>query len=140
MALERRLEGRDQLLKLVKRYAREIQELHRTGLQLGEPYTWHGSCLLSLYGDVRGASYQKESGINSDNQVDRVFEVLKRRLLGVTPGMRRREHGNIRPPDSVLLRLVRPLIALENHLEDVAFHPVMLSDRGVGIALHIGEV
>src|SRR5438876_11970238 len=65
MALERGLEGRDQLLKLVKRHAREIQELHRTGLQLGEPYTCHGSCLLSLYCDVRGASYQKESGINS---------------------------------------------------------------------------
>src|SRR5947209_13116322 len=66
MALERGLEGRDQLLKLVKRHAREIQELHRTGLQLGEPYTCHGSCLLSLYCDVRGASYQKESGINSN--------------------------------------------------------------------------
>src|SRR5256886_13150306 len=66
MALERGLEGRDQLLKLVKRHAREIQELHRTGLQLGEPYTGHGSCLLSLYCDVRGASYQKESGINSN--------------------------------------------------------------------------
>jgi hypothetical protein len=65
MALERRLEGRDQLLKLVKHHAREIQELHRTGLQLGEPYSCHGSRLLSLYGDVRGASYQKESGINS---------------------------------------------------------------------------
>src|SRR2546427_3735473 len=65
MALERGLEGRDQLRKLVKRHAREIQELHRTGLQLGEPYTCHGSCLLSLYCDVRGASYQKESGINS---------------------------------------------------------------------------
>src|SRR5499433_34439 len=65
MALERGLEGRDQLLKLVKRHAREIQELHRTGLQLDEPYTSHGSCLLSRYGDVRGASYQKESGINS---------------------------------------------------------------------------
>src|SRR5215468_5600002 len=65
MALERSLEGRDQLLKLVKRQAREIQELQRTGLQLGEPYTCHGSCLLSLYGDVRGVSYQKESGINS---------------------------------------------------------------------------
>src|SRR5262249_2157949 len=63
--LERRLEGRDQPLKLVKRHAREIQELHRTGLQLGEPYTCHGSCLLSLYGDERGTSYQKESGINS---------------------------------------------------------------------------
>src|SRR5262245_9277768 len=65
MALERSLEGPDQLLKLVKRQAREIQELHRAGLQLGEPYTCHGSCLLSLYGDVRGVSYQKESGINS---------------------------------------------------------------------------
>src|SRR5712691_9471243 len=65
MALERGLEGRDQLLKLVKRHAREIQELHRTGLQVGEPYTCHGSCLLSLYCDVRGASYQKENGINS---------------------------------------------------------------------------
>src|SRR5262249_40021089 len=65
MALERRLEGRDQLLKLVKRQAREMQERHRTGLQLGEPYTCHGSCLPSLYGDERGTSYQKESGINS---------------------------------------------------------------------------
>src|SRR2546426_12778865 len=45
--------------------AREIQELHRAGLQLGEPYTSHGSCLLSLSRDIRGASYQKESGINS---------------------------------------------------------------------------
>ena len=35
LALERGLEGRDQLLKLVKRHAREIQELHWTGLQLG---------------------------------------------------------------------------------------------------------
>ena len=34
--VERRLEGRDQLLKLVKRQAREIQELSRAGLQLGE--------------------------------------------------------------------------------------------------------
>src|SRR2546425_8213485 len=65
MALERGLEGRDQLLKLVKRHAREIQELYRAGLQRGEPYTSHGSCLLSLYCDVRGASYHKESGINS---------------------------------------------------------------------------
>src|SRR5262245_47337021 len=65
MALERGLKGWDQLLKLVKRHAREIQERHRTGLQLSESYTCHGSCLLSLYGEVRGASYQKESGINS---------------------------------------------------------------------------
>jgi hypothetical protein len=37
MALERGLEGRDQLLKLVERQAREIQELYRSGLQRGEP-------------------------------------------------------------------------------------------------------
>jgi hypothetical protein len=36
MALERGLEGRDQLLKLVERQAREIQELRGAGLQLGE--------------------------------------------------------------------------------------------------------
>src|SRR5947199_6568234 len=87
MALERGLEGRDQLLKLVKRHAREIQELHRTGLQLGEPYTCHGSCLLSLYCDVRGASYQKESGINSIGQID----VLLRHTHVGTGQHRRRE-------------------------------------------------
>src|SRR5215475_1340752 len=46
--LERRLKGRNQLLKLVERQAREIQELYRAKLQLGKPYTSHGSCLLSL--------------------------------------------------------------------------------------------
>ena len=61
----RGLEGWDQLLELVKRHAREIQELHRAGLQLREPSTSHRSGLLSLSRDVRGASYQKESGINS---------------------------------------------------------------------------
>src|SRR5881409_1742822 len=66
MALECGLEGWNELLKLVKRHAREIQELHWAGLQLGEPYTSHGACLLSLYCDVRGASYHKESGINSN--------------------------------------------------------------------------
>jgi len=35
--VERHLEGRDQLLKLVERQAREIQELYRARLQLGEP-------------------------------------------------------------------------------------------------------
>jgi len=35
--LERGLEGRDQLMKLVKRHAREIQKLHRARLQLGTP-------------------------------------------------------------------------------------------------------
>src|SRR5262249_9636837 len=63
--VERGLEGWDQLLKLVERQAREIQERHRAGLQLGKPYTSHGLCLLSRYRDLRGASYQKESGINS---------------------------------------------------------------------------
>src|SRR5262249_41195276 len=63
--VERGLERRDELLKLGERQAREIQELHRAGLELGEPYTSYGSCLLSQSCDVRGASYQKESGINS---------------------------------------------------------------------------
>src|SRR5262245_3846387 len=63
--VERGLEGRDQLLKLVERQAGEIQEIQRAGLEVGEPQTSHGSCLRSLYGDIRGASYQKESGINS---------------------------------------------------------------------------
>ena len=37
MGLERRLEGRDQLLKLVERQAREIQELRGARLHVGEP-------------------------------------------------------------------------------------------------------
>src|SRR5206468_11157076 len=87
MALERGLEGRDQLLKLVKRHAREIQGLHRTGLQLGEPYTCHGSCLLSLYCDVRGASYQKESGINSNHPVVKLGnQGVKMRVVDVGGG------------------------------------------------------
>src|SRR5712691_5280300 len=63
--LERGLKGWDELLKLVERQAREIQELRGAGLQISEPYTSHGTCLLSLSRDVRGALYQKESGINS---------------------------------------------------------------------------
>jgi len=35
--LERGLEGRNQLLKLIKSHACEIQELHRARLQLGKP-------------------------------------------------------------------------------------------------------
>src|SRR5947208_736863 len=66
--VERRLKGRDQLLKLVEGQAGEIQELCGARLQIGEPYTSHESCLLSLSRDVRGASYQKESGINSNVQ------------------------------------------------------------------------
>jgi hypothetical protein len=63
--VERGLERRDQLLKLLDGHAGEIQELQRAGLQVGEPYTSHGSGLLSRSRDVRGASYQKENGINS---------------------------------------------------------------------------
>src|SRR5215813_7681283 len=66
LGVERRLEGGNQLLKLVERQAHEIQELYRAGLQLGEPYTSHGSCLLSLSREIRSASYQNESGINSN--------------------------------------------------------------------------
>ena len=55
----------DQLRKRVTRHACAIQERHRTGLQRGAPYTCQGSCLLSRSCEVRGASDQKESGINS---------------------------------------------------------------------------
>src|SRR5215831_16989676 len=64
--VKRRLKGRDELLKLVEGHTGEIQELCGARLQIGEPYTSHESCLLSLSRDVRGASYQKESGINSN--------------------------------------------------------------------------
>jgi hypothetical protein len=47
MRVERRLKRRDQLLKLVESQAGEIQELRGAGLQIGEPYTGHGWCLLS---------------------------------------------------------------------------------------------
>jgi hypothetical protein len=59
MRLERGLKGCDELLKLVKRQARGIQKLRGVGLQISEPYTSHGTCLLSLSRDVRGASYHK---------------------------------------------------------------------------------
>src|SRR6266568_1612961 len=59
MCLKRRFKGRDELLELVERQAREIQELRGAGLQISEPYTSHGTCLLSLSRDVRGASYHK---------------------------------------------------------------------------------
>jgi hypothetical protein len=41
MGLERGLEGRKQLLKLVEGQAGEIQELCRTGLHIEESYTGH---------------------------------------------------------------------------------------------------
>ncbi len=47
MGVEGVLEGRHQLLKLVERQAREIQELRGAGLHISEPYTGHTWCLLS---------------------------------------------------------------------------------------------
>src|SRR5690242_8540526 len=44
MLLERRLEGRDQDLKLLQGQAGEVQELRRAGLHVSEPYSSHGSC------------------------------------------------------------------------------------------------
>jgi hypothetical protein len=41
MGLERRLEGRDQLLKLVEGQAGAIQELRGASLQIGKAYTGH---------------------------------------------------------------------------------------------------
>jgi hypothetical protein len=38
---DRRLEGRDQLRKLVARHTGQIQELRGAGLHIGEPYTGH---------------------------------------------------------------------------------------------------
>jgi Reverse transcriptase (RNA-dependent DNA polymerase) len=45
--VERRLAGRDQLLKLVEDHAGALQELCWTGLQSGEPSTGHRGGLLS---------------------------------------------------------------------------------------------
>src|SRR5262249_43958742 len=47
MRLERRLEGRDELLKLVEGQTGEIQEFRGTGLQIGELYMGHRWYLLS---------------------------------------------------------------------------------------------
>jgi hypothetical protein len=44
---ERGLERRDQLLKLCKGQARQIQKLRGARLYIGEPYTGHLWCLLS---------------------------------------------------------------------------------------------
>src|SRR5206468_11030195 len=59
-------------LKLVQRPTRDIQELYRAGLQVSAPSTSQGTCLLSRYRSVSGASYQKESGINSIDPLERV--------------------------------------------------------------------
>src|SRR4051794_26365715 len=56
MLLERRLEGRDQDLKLLQGQAGEVQKLRRAGLHVSEPDTGHGSCLLSRHPSIRNAS------------------------------------------------------------------------------------
>jgi hypothetical protein len=56
-----------------------------------------------------------------DDQIDRVLEMLERFLLRVTPGMGRRQGGDICAPDGFVVWLVRPLILLEHHLKEVAF-------------------
>jgi len=47
MCLERRLEGRDEQLKLVEGHTGEIQALRGTGLQIGELHMGHRWYLLS---------------------------------------------------------------------------------------------
>jgi len=47
MRLERGFEGWNQLLKLLKGHARQIQELRGAGLHIDELYTGHLWCLLS---------------------------------------------------------------------------------------------
>ena len=47
MRLKRRLKGRDELLKLAERQTRQIQELCRVGLHVGELDIAHLWCLLS---------------------------------------------------------------------------------------------
>jgi len=56
---------RDQRRQRVTHHARAIQECHRARWPRGQPSTSPGSCLLSRSRDGRGASDQKESGINS---------------------------------------------------------------------------
>ena len=46
MGVERRLEGRDEELKLVERQAGQIQERRGVSLHIGEPYAGHTWCLL----------------------------------------------------------------------------------------------
>src|SRR5262245_25371826 len=69
LAVERRRAGRAQLRTLGQRQAGAIQARQRPGRQRGAPSTCPGACLLSLEGEVRGASYQKESGINSTDVI-----------------------------------------------------------------------
>jgi hypothetical protein len=64
VVLERRLEGRDQGLKLLQGQTGEVQELRGAGLHVSEPYSSHGSCLLSRHGSITDASILL-IGINS---------------------------------------------------------------------------
>ena len=59
MRLECRLKRRDQDLKLLEGQTGEIQECCGAGLPIGEPYTSHGTCLLSWYRADRGTFYHK---------------------------------------------------------------------------------
>src|SRR5262249_19080338 len=58
MRVERRLEGREEQLKLVEGPTGEIQELHGTGLQIGELHMGHRWYLLS---------WEAQYTINRDN-------------------------------------------------------------------------
>src|SRR5258706_13568658 len=58
MRSECRLKGWNQLLKLVERETREIQELRRARLHIGKLYTGYGWCLLS---------WEAQYTINRDN-------------------------------------------------------------------------
>jgi hypothetical protein len=52
MRLEYGLKGWDELLQLVERQARAIQELGGAGLHVGKPYTGHRGYLLGIGGTV----------------------------------------------------------------------------------------
>jgi hypothetical protein len=47
--VERRLEGRNEVWKLLEGYAGAIQELRRTGLKIRKPSTSHSGYRLSAY-------------------------------------------------------------------------------------------
>src|SRR5690349_20986300 len=75
MLLERRLEGRDQDLKLLQGQAGEVQELRGAGLHVSEPYSIHGSYLLSRHGSITDACILL-IGINSKDYEDFVVQDL----------------------------------------------------------------
>src|SRR3954467_10615653 len=57
MVLERGLEGRHQNLKLLQGQTGEIEELRRASLHVSEPYSSHGSCLLSRHGSITDSPF-----------------------------------------------------------------------------------